>query len=107
MSTDNKETETKQCTIPSVSGSISIYDYNAKQGFKEIVFKTDWTKDAESFTVEYYTDSLVIKKWYLEVPKKARKITKKGHLIIKTEAPSGTFEIDEESTEDELVVYYC
>jgi hypothetical protein len=88
------------------SGSISIYNYNPKQAYKEIVFKTNWIDDAEYVTIKDDSYCLIIKKQYLEISKKSRKISKQGHLIIETQANTGNFEIDEETTEDKLIVYY-
>ena len=103
---NTKNKNCNSCTIHSVSGSISIYDYKPRQGCKEIIIKSDWINDAEYFIIEQDTYSLVIQKCYLEIPKKALKISKHNHLRIELEIPNGTFDIDEESTEDELVIYY-
>ena len=102
-----KDSKTEQpCTLHGVSGSICIYDYNPRQGCKEIIIKSDWVDDAEYFIIEQDTDGLVIQKCYLDIPRNALKISKQNHLRIELEIPNGTFDIDEESTEDELVVYY-
>jgi NAD-dependent dihydropyrimidine dehydrogenase PreA subunit len=92
--------------IHGVSGSISIYDYKPRQGCKEIIINSKWANDAEYFIVRNNVDCLVIQKCYMEIPKNALKISKQNHLRIEIEVPNGTFAIDEESTEDELVVYY-
>ena len=92
--------------IANVSGSISIYDYKPRQGVKEIVGNSEWFNSTEYYSITDDGECLVIKKCYMEIPKKALKIYKDNHLRFECEAINGTFEIDEESNEDELVIYY-
>ncbi len=105
MNTDNKNTETEQCTIPSVSGSITVYPKNDR--IRKIYCKSDWFNDVEYF--EFINDGsfLLIKKCLLDIPKKAIKLPKSRSFDMVSNLPIGTFMIDdEESTEDELLIYY-
>jgi|DEB0MinimDraft_10_1074344.scaffolds.fasta_scaffold31941_3 hypothetical protein len=93
--------------LENFSGSISIYDYKPRQGCKEIIINSEWVNGVQYFIISNDVDYLVVQKCYMEIPKNALKISKQNHLRIEIEAPNGTFEIcTEESTEDELVVYY-
>ena len=106
MNTDNKETETKQCTIPSVSGSISVTK-GREDRYKQLYSSSEWFNGAEYFNIQDDGESIVIKKCYMEIPKTAQKFTSGRHFQFVSELPLGTFDIDEEeSNEDELVVYY-
>ncbi len=92
-----------QLTIPRVSGSITVS--NATKGRKQVHSNSNW------FTEEYYTikddgQCLLIKKHYLEIPKNAIKLRGNNSFGITSDIDLGRFEFDEESTEDELVVYY-
>jgi len=104
MSKDNKETETKQCTIPSVSGSIIVYDGTIINQ-KKLYSNSKWF-DCEYYNINLFDDYFTIKKCGLEVSKKARKLSKSKQLTLICDIPLGEFEFDEDSTEDELVVYY-
>lgn len=104
MHTDNKKNETEQCAIPVVSGSIVISKGRAEI-YRQFKSNSNWFKNYEYFTLKEEGDCLIITKHYLEVPKNAQK-TKTGHFMCLSQLPLGKFEFDEqESTEDELVIY--
>jgi len=42
----------------------------------------------------------------MEVPKNAQKFSKTRRFHFASELPKGTFDFDEESNEDKLVIYY-
>jgi hypothetical protein len=106
MDKDSKKEQTKQCTIPSVSGSITVYKGRADR-YRDIYSKSSWFDNSEYFVIQDDSESLIIKKCYMEIPKKAQKFTKARHFQFVSELPLGTFDIDEdESNEDELVIYY-
>ena len=106
MNTDSKKTETEQCTIPSVSGSISITKGRTDR-YKQLYSNSKWFDVTEYFDIQDDGESLIIKKCYMEIPKTAQKFTSGRHFQFVSELPLGTFDIDEEeSNEDELVVYY-
>lgn len=108
MNTDGKKTETKQCTIHGVSGSISI-EKNNDIGQLKIVSKSNWF-DSEYVIVKIEGDCIMISKPTLDYTGKMFKVLKVGsNFLIKLslELPMGKFDFDDElSTEDELVVYY-
>ncbi len=109
MNTDSKNTETKQCTIPSVSGSISVTKHtgvnqvhiSSKSNFFDgyLIIKDD----GESLTFTKPTIDYNGKMYKPKYYKKAKTYI----TAIVSEIPLGKFDFDdEESTEDELVVYY-
>jgi hypothetical protein len=88
----------------SVSDSITVSN-GCQQTQKQIHSNSKW------FTEEYYTlnddgECLIISKCYMDIPKNAHKFKKNNAFSLITEMPNGRFEFDEESTEDELVIYY-
>ena len=106
MEKDSKKTETEQCTIPSVSGSISITKGRSDR-YKQLYSSSEWFDGTEYFDIQDDRESLTIKKCYMEIPKTAQKFTSGRHFQFVSELPLGTFDVDEEeSNEDELVVYY-
>jgi hypothetical protein len=106
MNTDSKNTEPKQCTIPSVSGSITVYKPKNDRN-RKIYCKSEWFNDVEYFEFIEEESFLLIRKCLLEIPKKAIKMPKSRCFDMVSELPIGTFSVDdEESTEDELVIYY-
>lgn len=94
-----------------VRNTMSVYDKyeKFKKGYLELKFNNkEWFNDCEFFTIynniEY--KYLHIKKHYIDIPKGARN-NKKGRFGIFAEIPLGNYEIDEdESTQDELIIYY-
>ena len=106
MKTDNKKEQNEQCTILVVSGSITVYKGRADR-YRAIYSKSSWFDNAEYFEIQDDGECVVIKKCYLEMPKTAQKFTKSRNFQFVSELPLGTFDIDEdESNEDELVIYY-
>jgi hypothetical protein len=105
MNTDSKENE-KQCDIHVISGSINVGKGRADP-YRDIYSKSPWFNSAEYFDIQVDDECIVIKKCYLEIPKKAQKFTTSRHFQFKSELPLGTFCFDEEeSNEDELLIYY-
>ena len=104
MTTKKKE----QCTIPVVSGSISI-EKNNDRGQLKIVSKSNWF-NTEYVIVNIDEDCIIINKPTLDYTGRMFKVLKIGlNSLVKLslELPIGKFDFDtEESTEDELVVYY-
>lgn len=106
MNKDSKKIETEQCTIPSVSGSISVYD-GRKDRYRQIESSSRWFDDEEYYVITDEDGCLTIKKCYMEVPKNAQKFSKIRRFHFVSSLPKGTFCFDEEeSNEDELVIYY-
>ncbi len=105
MTEDNKNAE-KQCDIHVVSGSISVYD-GRKDRYRQIKSSSRWFNDADYYVINDDGECLVIKKCYMEVPKNAQKFSKTNRFHFVSDLPKGTFCFDEEeSNEDELVIYY-
>lgn len=86
--------------------SISIR--KGKRDWHRILYsRSDWFKTAEYFTIHDNTiDKIVIKKHYYKIPQNAVRISEKGDIFHKNPLPLGVFMIDEETTEDQLVIYY-
>jgi len=105
----NETSKTEQpCTIQNVSGSLSIEKNNDK-GQLKIVSNSNWF-DSEYVIVNVEEDCIIISKPILDYTGRMFKVMNIGlNSLVKLtlELPIGNFEIDqEESTEDELVVYY-
>ncbi len=104
MKQSNEQAENKPCTKHGVSGSIVINRGRAEI-YRQFKSNSNWFKNAEYYTLKEKTGCLIITKHYLEVPKNAQR-SKTGHFTCLSELPLGKFEFDEqESTEDELVIY--
>ena len=88
-----------------VSDSITVSD-GVRPNEKSIHSSSKW------FTEEYYTinddgECLTITKCYMEIPKTAYKFSKsKNFRSLYLDIPNGKYNIDKDSTEDELVIYY-
>ena len=95
----------QQCIIHDVSGSITVMNGRADI-YRQIRSNSKWF-DCEYYIIEDNSiDCLLIRKCGLDIPKNAQK-AKRGHFHFESELPIGHFEFDrEESTEDELVIYY-
>lgn len=108
MNTDNNKEQKEQCTIPVISGSISVYD-GRKDRYRQIESSSRWFDDEEYYVIKDDEDGcLTIKKCYMEIPKNAIKFSKTRRFHFVSQLPKGTFCFDEEeSNEDELVIYYC
>lgn len=89
-----------------ISGSISVSKGRAYP-YRQLYSNSEWFDNAEYFVIEDDGECLIIKKCYMEIPKNAQKFTSGRHFQFLSELPLGTFEFDEEeSNEDELVIYY-
>lgn len=88
-----------------IEGSVSIYKGRADR-YRAIYSGSSWFDGVEYFVFEDDGYCLVIKKCYMEIPKKAMKFTKHRNFQFVSEIPLGTYEFDEESNEDELIIYY-
>ena len=61
MDKDSKKEQTKQCTIPSVSGSITVYKGRADR-YRDIYSKSSWFDNSEYFVIQdvyLYTQTFV------------------------------------------------
>lgn len=109
MNTDNKNTETEQFTIPSVSGSIVVSEQKNKPNQRQITSNSNWF-DCDYILFNAKEDYISITKPSLDYRGKSQKPTKQNnsyHFLVTAELPLGKFEFDvDDSTEDELVVYY-
>ena len=86
--------------------SITIYK-GGYFGHVRIYSRCAWFDDAEYCVTEDLGGCLVIKKCYLDIPNKALKVGNDGRMQFESEIPLGNYAIDqEESDEDELVIYY-
>lgn len=95
-----------QLNIPVVSGSIRITKASS-QSQRAIIPHCDWFLQHEYFTIDDDGEKIIFKKCYMEVPRRAYKLTKRGVFTILSEADLGTFNICvEETNVDEVVVYY-
>ena len=89
-----------------ISGTIKVRKGKSDR-YKMIYSNCKWFEDAEYFDIQENNEVLVIKKCYMIIPKTAQKSKKVGFFYCVSELPLGTFNIDEnESNEDELVIYY-
>ena len=105
MKKDNKKIQ-KQYDVQIVTGNISITKGRLDR-YRQIYSSCKWFDGAEYFDIQDDGESLLIKKCYMEIPKTAQKFTSSKHFQFVSELPLGIFDIDEEeSNEDELVVYY-
>jgi len=105
MNTDNKKTETEQCTIPSVSGCINF----TQQGYDKLHVRSKSNFFENEVVIDILDDCIVFKLAGLD-DKNSKKLTKYKYgfqATLQSNAPTGKFDFDEdESTEDKLVVYY-
>jgi hypothetical protein len=74
--------------------------------FRQIKINSKWFENSEYFSVKQTENSMTIVKHYLEIPDTARK-TIRGYFHVPCAFPVGRHEIcTEDSTEDELVIYF-
>ena len=105
MNTDSKKEQTEQCTIPSVSGSINF----TQQGYDKlhITSKSNFFKN--DVVIDFLEDCIVFKLAGID-DVNIKKLTKYKYgyqATLQCTALTGKFDFDvDESTEDELVVYY-
>lgn len=90
-----------------IRGTINIYEGRLGR-YRNLKSSSKWFNESDHFDIQDQGSGLlIIKKCYLEIPKSAQKCTKGGSFSFLSELPLGTFDIDEEeSTEDELIIYY-
>jgi hypothetical protein len=90
----------------SVSGSISVYD-GRDYRYRQIKSNSNWFDDEDYYVIKYQDGTLTIKKCYMVIPKNAQKFSKNRTFHFACSLPKGTFKFDEnDSNEDELVIYY-
>lgn len=70
-----------------------------------IYSSSTWFDGCEYFTASFEDDYLIMNKHYLEVPKDAHKRNKTGQIFFNLNLPLGHYNFDDDTTEDELVVY--
>ena len=108
MSTKNLKTE-QLCSSHSLSGSIIITEQKNRPRQRQITSNSNWF-DCDYILFNVKDDHISITKPNLDYRGKAYKPTKQNshfHLLVTAEIPFGKFEIDvDDSTEDELVIYY-
>jgi len=104
----NKE-ENKRSEVDGVSGSISVSQGRTDR-YRCIYSNSNWFNGCEYFVVKDDGKCLSIRKCGLEVPKAAQKwcrMDSGGYFQCVSELPLSQFEFDdEESTEDEVRIYY-
>jgi hypothetical protein len=106
MRTKDSKTD-KPCTLHSVSGSIIISDSNIN-GQVQITSNSKWF-DIDDIIVLHDIDCIIIKRPTLDYRGLTHKLQRRCNTVqtkIMADIPLGRFEFDEESTEDELVIYY-
>ncbi len=75
-------------------------------GNRQIKINSNWCKGSEYFSLKQEESCLTITKHYMEIPDTARKNTK-SYFHLPCTYPLGKHDIDlEESSEDELVIYF-
>jgi len=75
--------------------------------YRQIHSNSNWFNNVEYFDITDDGYCLIIAKCYMEVKKRSKKFTASRHFTITSEMPLGRFAFEqEESTEDEIVIYY-
>ena len=96
-------------------GIMSVYENNKgrtliNKNYLQLYFNNkEWFNDCEFFTLhnDLEDEYIHIKKHYIDVPNNARISQQGSTFCIIAEIPLGKYEVDEEeSNEDELVIYY-
>ena len=88
------------------SGSITITK-GKNEDYRKFYLKSTWFDECEYYKFKSYGDYLLIRKYRLDTPKKVIKINKIKSFEMVINAPLGTFHIEEEeSGEDEVILYY-
>lgn len=89
-----------------VNGSINV-TAGRNERYRQVHSNSKWFDNSEYFTIKDDGECITIKKCGLHIPKNAQKFTSSRHFMYVSELPLGRFEFDtEESSEDELVIYY-
>lgn len=110
----NIESTKHQCStnspalIASANGSINVTKGSAER-YRQFHSNSKWFDECEWFQlVDDMNGTLIIKKCLgIEIPKNSQKFTSSRHFMCVSEIPLGRYEIDEEeSSIDELVIYY-
>ena len=105
MNTDSKTTQTEQCTIPSVSGSICF----TQQGYDKLHVTSKSNFFENDVVIDILEDCIIFRLATLD-DRNSKKLTKYKYgyqATLQCTAPTGKFDFDvDESSEDELVVYY-
>lgn len=105
MSTDVENIKDEALHIGGVICSITISN-GRNDNYRQFKSNSNWFSDSEYYTLNEEDGCLTINKHYMEVPKNAQK-TNRGYFHCVSAIPLGQFEFDdEESTEDQLVIYY-
>ena len=106
---ETKLTEKEVLHIGGVSGSITVKALE-RGNQRQILSKSKWFNPKSDYVVKDNGEYLTISRPDLDYRSKTYKAIKLGsgwiRLNILSEMPIGTFDFDEDSTEDELVVYY-
>ena len=102
----SNEAEKPAFLVGAVSGSITVYN-GGRLSQKHIIISKDWA-NTEYYTIKDNGECLVFKKCYMDVPKNAYKLRAGCQLSIEhSEIQNGKYVFDnEETNEDEAVVYY-
>lgn len=91
---------------PKYTGFIRIYKrpFDNERG---IGTRSNWFVKGEYYTIKDDGEKIIIKRHFLDVPKKAYKLGAFRMFTILSAAPIGDFEIcEEETNEDKAVFYY-
>jgi len=86
-------------------GKVTIYHHSDG---KNIIIQSfsEWFNE-EYYTVDDDDEYLTIKKCYMEIPSRAKKIGKSRRLHIRlNNIPKGNYFFDEEENEDEIKIKY-
>jgi hypothetical protein len=105
----NNQKENKALHISDFSGSIVVSELKNKPNQRQITSNSTWF-DGDYILFNVKDDYISITRPDLDYRGKVQKPTKQNntyHLVVTAEIPFGKFEFDvDESTEDELVIYY-
>ena len=100
----NRITEQPFCQTR-VSGSIVI-NRGRNDNYRHFKVNSNWFEDAEYYSFTERENYLEIRKHYLDVPKSAQKY-KTGQFMCVSELPIGKFQIDQDESNEDVVVVYC
>jgi hypothetical protein len=96
----------KNTMLVSIHPSMNII----KRNYQQLHFSDKkWFDNCEFFSLynDLENELIQIKKHYIDIPINARNLQKSRYFSIIAEIPLGKYEVDEEeSNEDELVIYY-
>ena len=87
-----------------ITGSITVYKYKIER-YRRLYSKSKWFNNSEYFTIKDDGECLKIRKCGLQIPSFALKFC--SQFLFICDLPLGKFNFDaDESSEDELVIYY-